>query len=192
MATCPNCNKEVKENAKFCRYCGTKIEKEPEFIYCDDCGAKLEAGATFCEECGANLGAPAKEEDPWADFKDFSQPKTVAEKVDSSKSKADMAKIKKDFEKGCAFYDAQEYASALPLLLPLAQEGDSDAQFRVGYCYLEGQQFDKALDWLEKARAQGHPKASYNIAWMSCALSFRGVQPDGGTVPIVHRNIRVR
>ena len=168
MANCPNCNKEVKENAKFCRHCGSKIEQKPAFVYCDECGAKLEAGATFCDECGAQLeGTPAQNDDPWADFKDYKQP-TVIEKVvkEPAKPKADMSKLKKDFEKGCAFYDAQEYASALPLLLPLAQEGDSDAQFRVGFCYLEMQQFDKALDWLEKARAQSHPKAAYNIAWM--------------------------
>ncbi len=172
MATCPNCNKEVKENAKFCRHCGSKIEQKPAFVYCDECGAKLEAGATFCDDCGAKLdgGAPAQNDDPWADFKDFKQPETVVvEKVvakEPAKPKADMAKLTKDFEKGCAFYDASEFAIALPLMLPLAQEGDSEAQFRAGFCYMMAEQYDKALDWFEKARAQSHPKASYNMGWM--------------------------
>ena len=172
MATCPNCNKEVKENAKFCRHCGSKIEQKPAFIYCDECDAKLEAGATFCDDCGARLdgGAPAQNDDPWADFKDFKQPETiVVEKVvakEPAKPKADMAKLTKDFEKGCAFYDAGEYSAALPLMLPLAQEGDKEAEFRVGMCYSMAENHKTALEWLQKAREKEHMKASYNIGWM--------------------------
>ena len=172
MATCPNCNKEVKENAKFCRHCGSKIEQKPAFVFCDECGAKLEAGATFCDECGAKLegGAPAQNDDPWADFKDFKQPETiVVEKVVNkapAKPKADMTRLKNDFEKGCAFYDAGEYSAALPLMLPLAQEGDKEAEFRVGMCYSMAENHTTALEWLQKARDKEHMKASYNIGWM--------------------------
>ena len=93
MKNCPKCGGEIKENAKFCRHCGEKIEQKPEFVFCDECGAKLEAGSTFCDECGAKLdGAPAddpwgefekpKNDDPWASFADYKEPETiVVEKI---------------------------------------------------------------------------------------------------------------
>ena len=77
MKNCPNCGGEVKDNAKFCRHCGNKIEQKPQFVFCDECGAKLEAGSTFCDECGARLdGVPAdnlQNGDPWSQFKDSAE-----------------------------------------------------------------------------------------------------------------------
>ena len=54
---CPNCKKEVPENAKFCLECGAKIEvlAENEMI-CPVCGKKTNTGK-FCMECGAPLVA---------------------------------------------------------------------------------------------------------------------------------------
>lgn len=54
---CPNCKKEVPENAKFCLECGAKIEvlAENEMI-CPVCGKKTNKGK-FCMECGAPLVA---------------------------------------------------------------------------------------------------------------------------------------
>lgn len=53
--TCPNCNSEVSENAKFCSECGTKIEilNEGEML-CPACGKKTAKGK-FCMECGSPL-----------------------------------------------------------------------------------------------------------------------------------------
>ena len=55
--TCPNCNSEIAETAKFCSECGTKIEilNENE-ILCPVCGKKTAKGK-FCMECGAPLVA---------------------------------------------------------------------------------------------------------------------------------------
>ncbi len=53
--TCPNCNSEVAETAKFCSECGTKIEILAENeILCPVCGKKTAKGK-FCMECGASL-----------------------------------------------------------------------------------------------------------------------------------------
>ena len=52
---CPNCNKEITDNVKFCRYCGTKIETRPEQAKCPKCGALNRQGATFCDTCGAKM-----------------------------------------------------------------------------------------------------------------------------------------
>ena len=53
MATCPKCNGQISDTAKFCKHCGNKIEQKPAFVFCEECGAKIEANAPFCEECGA-------------------------------------------------------------------------------------------------------------------------------------------
>ena len=53
--TCPKCNSEVPENAKFCLECGEKIvlvgENE---VICPECGQKTPKGK-FCMQCGASL-----------------------------------------------------------------------------------------------------------------------------------------
>ena len=54
MIECPNCNKLIVENSKFCEYCGTKIMEKD--MYCQNCN--LEYGNTdakFCRECGSEL-----------------------------------------------------------------------------------------------------------------------------------------
>ena len=56
MATCPKCNGQISDTAKFCKHCGNKIEQKPAFVFCEECGAKIEANAPFCEECGAKVG----------------------------------------------------------------------------------------------------------------------------------------
>ncbi len=50
VLTCPDCGRELPENAKFCVECGHKF-----FITCPGCGRELPNGAGFCFECGAQL-----------------------------------------------------------------------------------------------------------------------------------------
>jgi hypothetical protein len=53
---CGNCSAPLKEGAKFCMKCGTKVPpKAPEFIFCPECGTKLDGTAAFCTECGAMI-----------------------------------------------------------------------------------------------------------------------------------------
>ncbi len=55
---CKNCGNEVKENAKFCRECGSEIIWETEALngnLCPECGNILEEGAAFCNECGCRV-----------------------------------------------------------------------------------------------------------------------------------------
>lgn len=71
---CPNCNKEISDNAKFCKYCGKKIEnvnvishsfeekkiEENLFIKCPNCGKEMYEHKTFCTNCGNALNAADK------------------------------------------------------------------------------------------------------------------------------------
>jgi predicted amidophosphoribosyltransferase len=53
---CPNCQKPLQEDAKFCPNCGTAISKN---LHCPSCGKKADPGWAFCPGCGASLkGAP--------------------------------------------------------------------------------------------------------------------------------------
>ena len=47
---CPNCNHQVKNGAKFCSECGTRINPT-----CPKCKKELPAGTKFCPDCGTKL-----------------------------------------------------------------------------------------------------------------------------------------
>lgn len=59
---CPNCQFENRDDAKFCKACGSKLEilkpnPEPAVntaSVCPNCGAALKPGAKFCSKCGAS------------------------------------------------------------------------------------------------------------------------------------------
>jgi class 3 adenylate cyclase len=73
---CPKCQFENREEANFCKECGTKLE-----FSCPSCGHSYEAGSKFCDKCGQDLQS-AKEPTPI----DYAQPqsytpKHLAEKI---------------------------------------------------------------------------------------------------------------
>ena len=47
---CPKCQFDNKEEAKFCKKCGTKLEPT-----CPSCGHAYEEDSLFCEQCGQKL-----------------------------------------------------------------------------------------------------------------------------------------
>jgi TPR repeat protein len=68
-----------------------------------------------------------------------------------------------DFDSGLVAYEIGDYGAALKVWEPLANDGNTDAQFHLGEMYLQGkgvdQDFKMAADWLAKAAQAGHPKA---------------------------------
>lgn len=60
---CPNCQFENRDNAKFCKSCGYKLEGllvKPEVTVnavsvCSNCGAALKPDAKFCSKCGSTV-----------------------------------------------------------------------------------------------------------------------------------------
>jgi len=51
-ATCPQCEKPLETNAKFCPNCGAQLKEK---IACPKCGTSLKPGTKFCHECGEKL-----------------------------------------------------------------------------------------------------------------------------------------
>lgn len=64
-------------------------------------------------------------------------------------------------------YEAGRYGQALQLLTPLANQSNSQAQFRIGMMHYHGQGVAEdeklAIYWLKKAAAQGHVEAMFQL-----------------------------
>ena len=76
-----------------------------------------------------------------------------------------------DYQAGMDAYGRADYAAALRELRPLAEQGDSGAQFYLGLLYENGdgvpRDFVKARQWYEKAAAQGEAKAQFYLGMQS-------------------------
>ncbi len=61
MKTCPNCGRELKDEAKFCGGCGYKFQEvqssQNSGTICPSCGNPLKPGAKFCGKCGTKIEA---------------------------------------------------------------------------------------------------------------------------------------
>ena len=75
-----------------------------------------------------------------------------------------------DFQKGWDAYNRGDYATALREFTPLAEQGDADAQFNLGWMYYEGrgvpQDYETAVKWWTLAAEQGDPHAQFNLGVM--------------------------
>ena len=75
-----------------------------------------------------------------------------------------------NFDTGFSCYKKKDYACALKHWEPLANQGDSDAQFNIGVMYANGQGVakddEKAVYWYRKAAEQGYVNAQYNLGVM--------------------------
>ncbi|MCF7854488.1 MAG: SPFH domain-containing protein [Candidatus Pacebacteria bacterium] len=55
--TCPKCQAQIPQDAKFCMSCGSAVATTR---FCHNCGAQVAPGAKFCGNCGEAQGEPAK------------------------------------------------------------------------------------------------------------------------------------
>ncbi len=58
---CASCGAELRDGAKFCPYCGTKVEAPVDAHVCPSCGEKVEDTDLFCIACGAKLEEKTEE-----------------------------------------------------------------------------------------------------------------------------------
>ena len=74
------------------------------------------------------------------------------------------------FEDSLAAYDRGDYATAVRLLRPLAEQGNAQAQNSLGAMYYNGkgvaQDFKEAVKWYRLAATQGYASAQVNLGAM--------------------------
>ncbi|HHF0350361.1 tetratricopeptide repeat protein [Haemophilus influenzae] len=85
------------------------------------------------------------------------------------------------FQQGLTAYEQSNYQTAFKLWLPLAEQGDAQAQGGLGMMYERGlgvkQDDFKAVNWYRKAAEQGDADAQLNLGAMYAI--GRGVKQDG-------------
>ena len=90
---------------------------------------------------------------------------TVALAVLVSTAGVAVPAIAGPLEEGLAAYDRFDFATALTVLEPLAEQGNVEAQLRLGLMYHKGWgvRFDnaEAIKWLRRAADQDNAQAQY-------------------------------
>ena len=80
---------------------------------------------------------------------------------------ADFLDCVDQLEIGCAYFDKEDYASALGVFRPLADAGNAAAQNNLGVLYETGTGLQKddavAIMWYRRGAEQGHAVAQYNL-----------------------------
>ncbi len=60
MKFCPNCQKDISGNAKFCPECGSVLWEKVVPNFCARCGAKIDASMKCCPQCGTPIKVKLK------------------------------------------------------------------------------------------------------------------------------------
>lgn len=88
-----------------------------------------------------------------------------------------------DYNKGLKAYKAGDFVKAFKEFKPLAEQGNVDAQFEVGFAYYYGQgvlkDYAKGLKWSQMAAKQGNRKAQSILG--SIYADGKGVLKDNLT-----------
>lgn len=83
---------------------------------------------------------------------------------------ASIASARSDQERGWAAYERGDYSLAAELIRPYAEQGDPEAQFKLGRMFQEGQGVSKdyaeAVKWYRLSAATGQPFAQNNLGVM--------------------------
>jgi hypothetical protein len=91
------------------------------------------------------------------------------------------------FEDAAAACQREEYATALRLWHPLAEQGDADAQFHLGLMYESGQGVLRndadAIKWYRKAAEQDDAVAQFNLGVMYA----KGASPNYSEAALWYR-----
>jgi TPR repeat protein len=78
--------------------------------------------------------------------------------------------LAQDYNRGIDAYDLGDYATALKIWTPLAEQGDAKAQLNLGFMYEKGQgvvqDYAESVKWYRKAAEQGRADAQTNLGFM--------------------------
>ncbi|MGX2968482.1 tetratricopeptide repeat protein [Ursidibacter sp. B-7004-1] len=88
--------------------------------------------------------------------------------------------IQQQFQQGLQAYKQKDYATALKLWQPLAEQGYETAQYNLGIMYLNGWgvalDYQQAVYWYQQAAQQGDADAQNNLGFMY--YQGQGVKED--------------
>jgi len=94
-------------------------------------------------------------------------PAQRADCIQGAEGGSAQAAVAGPFEEADFAYDRQDYATALQIWRPLADQGNARAQYNLGVAYAAGngvpQDYVQAVSWWRKAAEQGFVKAQYNL-----------------------------
>ena len=80
----------------------------------------------------------------------------------------DISSANADFDDGVAAYERGEYATAMKDFLPLAEQGDANAQAMLAGMYGSGRgvpkNYSESVKWGKLAAEQGNADAQFNLA----------------------------
>jgi TPR repeat protein len=75
-----------------------------------------------------------------------------------------------DYDKGALAYQAGDYETALQEWRPLAEQGNAQAQVKLGVMYVYGngvpQDYTEAVNWFRLAAEQGNAEAQFYLGYM--------------------------
>jgi len=78
--------------------------------------------------------------------------------------------VARDLDDAVEAMRSGDFAEAYCIMRPLAEDGDADAQYNIGWMYLNGYGLrindSLALEWWKKASDQGHSDASFSIGML--------------------------
>jgi len=158
---CKSCGVELKENAKFCSKCGTKVETD----VCAKCNAPLKAGANFCPKCGTKVNVQANDVSPGKGEEQKTMPSTQVKQKKVEVSPEDIARAEELAEKGSKLIDKEKYDEAIKVLnesISLNPDNYS-AFFWRGLAYESVEEYDKAInDYTETIRLEPSEKVTYS------------------------------
>ncbi len=96
------------------------------------------------------------------------------------------------YQRGDAAYQRGDYATAIRELRPLAEQGNANAQFRLGVVYRKGrgvpQDYAEAMGWWRKAAEQGYATAQYYLGvtyHTGLSLSVRVLMTGQAQLPVL-------
>ena len=75
-----------------------------------------------------------------------------------------------DYNDGLTAYERGDYETAYKEWLPIAELGDSEAQYHIGIIYFSGfgvtKDEGRALNWFKKSAKQGHGASQSTLGWI--------------------------
>lgn len=83
---------------------------------------------------------------------------------EKKEQQAKLAEVTRRYGEAVAFYDQEEYAKALPLLLSFQKDDDATHLERVAFCYRNANRWTEAFSYYRRAASMGNPWAQYRLA----------------------------